>query len=47
MANGFLDAHTCIARGGVFANVQTGRRDLLRDRRLGGQMGRGTRPRAT
>jgi uncharacterized membrane protein YoaK (UPF0700 family) len=24
LANGFLDAHTYIARGGVFANVQTG-----------------------
>ena len=23
MANGFLDAHTYLARGGVFANVQT------------------------
>src|SRR6187401_2152411 len=23
LANGFLDAHTYIARGGVFANVQT------------------------
>jgi uncharacterized membrane protein YoaK (UPF0700 family) len=24
LANGFLDAHTYLARGGVFANVQTG-----------------------
>jgi uncharacterized membrane protein YoaK (UPF0700 family) len=24
LANGFLDAHTYVARGGVFANVQTG-----------------------
>ena len=23
LANGFLDAHTYLARGGVFANVQT------------------------
>jgi uncharacterized membrane protein YoaK (UPF0700 family) len=31
VANSFLDAHTYLARGGVFANVQTGNVIFFRD----------------
>ena len=34
-----MDAHTYYARGGVFANVQTGQRDLRRHRHLRAQVG--------